>query len=198
MWTFKELREPAECEFFKNGYEINLKHRSGGQLQCTVPASYVISSRAVGCFDRHGRMVGGYIIRDHEPFRCLTAIPDTVSETSAFLRRYNAQEMCESTCIWRSSSLSSTAFSLVVWPKIVTDCVRSRRKFILGVGFDNRMNDVYKMARPIHIYAGISASPELGTMVFLYAYTRSSIILTYLAKFWKRLIVDPLGRRRKR
>ncbi len=194
MLRFRELTTEQEFVAFKDGYESNLRRRSDERLQCTVPLEYVATSRAVGCFDGRGQMVAGFIMRYEGPLRCVSAVPKHAQDVSPLLWECDGQDLCELTCIWRSKGISHTAFALVVWPKIIADCVSSGRKYILGLGFNNTMNDIYRICRPVQVYAGPSAAAETNTQVFIYAYTRHGIALTYVTNFWDRMMVLPVKR----
>ena len=182
MYRFRALSTGEEREEFRRGYEANAAGRSGARLRTSVPLEYVATSRAVGCF-RGGRLLAGYVLRYEAPFRCLRVVPEDVQEASPLLRGAAEGDLCELTCIWRNDGISPSAFGLKVWPRIVRDSALGGRRYILGLGFDNKMNDTYQVCSPALIYRGPSAAAEIDATVHVFAFTRPRIVANFLTNF---------------
>lgn len=193
MPTLRVLSADADLLAFKHGYEAALSTRSGDRLRCTVPMEYLRSSVVTGILDDEGALGGGYIVRHEAPFRCLGAVPEAVDP--AWLTGKGPAQMCELTCIWRNDAIDASTYATRVWPRIILDCVTSRKSWILGVGFDNRMNEVYRAGGPVPVYDGPGASAELDTEVHVYAYTRTAMVVTFVRNFVQKMILRPLGLR---
>ena len=87
-------------------------------------------------------------------------------------------------------------FATAVWPKIILDCVRSRRRYILGLGFENRLNDTYQVWSPRLIYRGPSAAPETSTRVHIFAFSRPRLVANFVTNFLLQVPRKLLRRRR--
>lgn len=183
MHTVRPIEHADELASFKAGYERNLAERSNHELALELPAEYLATSRVLGVLDRASRVVGGFVLRFEPPFRCLRAVPDDVRAASPLLRSVAEADLCELTCIWRARELSTTRFALTVWPRIIAACVRSGRRYILGLGFENRMNDTYQVCSPHTIYRGPSAAPETPTAVHVFAFSRPRIVANFVTNF---------------
>jgi hypothetical protein len=182
-YEFRRLYAERDLLAFKDGYESGLRGRSGSRLQCQVPLDYLRTSRVIGCWSkRDGRLVGGYVLRNSAPFRAIEAIPAAA----------RADDLCELTCIWRNDGLSTAYTAVLLWPRIITDCVRNDRRYILGIGFDNKMNDVYGRVSPRRIYDGPGASQDLALEVHIYAFTRARIAANFVTNFYLKMVVSPL------
>lgn len=187
MLRFSVLTTQAEFEEFKRGYDAQMAARSGGRIASVVKLDYLrAASRPVGCFDRSKRMVAGWVVQEDDPLIALLAMPE--AEREAFASRTPRAQLCELTAIWRSDGISSDLFAALVWPKIVLDCVTRRRAHILGIGYHNTMNDIYRRLAPTLIYRGphqILADTE----VFVYDYSRATMIGTLFANLVVRKLV---------
>lgn len=160
MYTIRRLTTDAEITAFQQGYGTNIAERSHGDLKIELPMEYLLGAQVFGVLDRAGRLVAGYVVRCDPPFRCLRAVPDDVKRADPLLREVPERDLCELTCIWRNDGISAARFGTSVWPRIVMDCARAGRRFILGLGFEDRMNDIYQVWSPIKIYVGPSAAAE--------------------------------------
>jgi hypothetical protein len=147
------------------------------------------ASRTVGCFDASDRLVAGWVVQEADPLIALAAIPEL--EREAFHARTPREQLCELTAIWRNDDISSNAFALIVWPKIVLDCVTRGRSHILGIGYRNTMNDIYSRVRPTLIYQG-PHEVLADTEVFVYDYSRANMIGTLFANLVVRKLVPLL------
>ncbi len=183
MYRLKRIDAPEDLAAFKAGYEQNLAQRSSGGIVLSLPLVYLASSEVTGVYDARGGLVGGFVMRYAPPFRCLQAVPDEVQRASPVLRSVPEAELCELTCIWRNARLPSTRFATRVWPRIILRCVRSKRRLILGLGFDNRMNDTYQVWSPRLIYRGPSAAAETATTVHIFAFGRARIVANFVTNF---------------
>jgi hypothetical protein len=183
MYTLKRITLAEELAAFKAGYEQNLAERSSHGLTLSLPLGYLSSSDVTGVLDARGAILGGFVMRYAPPFRCLQAVPDEVRQGSSLLRAVPEADLCELTCIWRDRRLSSTRFATRVWPRIIARCVRSRKRLILGLGFDNRMNDTYQVWSPHLIYHGPSAAAETATTVHIFAFGRARIVANFVTNF---------------
>ena len=183
MYSFRRIERADQLSDFKAGYERNLAERSSNELELSLPIDYLSTSRVVGVFDRRGQLLGGFVMRFEPPFRCLQAVPEAVKSRSPLLLSVPDAQLCELTCIWRNRALSTMAFATAVWPRIILDCVRSQRKYILGLGFENRMNDTYQVWSPQLIYRGPSAAPETSAGVHIFAFSRARIVANFVTNF---------------
>lgn len=146
-------------------------------------------ARLTGCFNGKGGMVAGYAINHMAPFRCLDVIPAEIQ--SEWLTANPIEKQCELTFIWRTPGIGHLAFALLVWTRIVWDSMTAGKSYILGLGYRNPVNRYYGAANPVIIFEG--CSPILQTDIFIYAYTPSSIGLTYCVNFVRDLIVKPVA-----
>jgi hypothetical protein len=196
VYKFRRIEGADELSDFKAGYEKNLSECSSNELQLSLPIEYLSTSRVVGVFDSRGQLLGGFVMRFEPPFRCLQAVPEAVKSRSPLLQSVPDAGLCELTCIWRNRALSTTAFATAVWPRIILDCVRSQRKYILGLGFENRMNDTYQVWSPQLIYRGPSAAPETSVGVHIFAFSRPRIVANFVTNFVLQVPAKLLRRRR--
>ncbi len=183
MYTLRRLGSPGELSDFKAGYEQTLAERSSHALTLSLPLDYLSASEVMGVIGPHGSIVGGFVMRYTPPFRCLRAVPDEVRRRSPLLQSVPETALCELTCIWRHRELSSFRFATRVWPRIIAMCVRSRRRYILGLGFENRMYDTYQVWSPHVIYHGPSAAAETATVVHIFAFGRARIVANFVTNF---------------
>jgi hypothetical protein len=183
MYRLKRMLAAEDLAAFKAGYEQNLAERSSREIVLSLPLSYLSSSEVTGIVDERGELLGGFVMRYAPPFRCLQAVPDDVQRGSPLLRAVPEADMCELTCIWRDRGLPTTRFATRVWPRIIARCVRSKRRLILGLGFDNRMNDTYQVWSPHLIYRGPSAAADTATTVHVFAFGRARIVANFVTNF---------------
>ena len=54
---------------------------------------------------------------------------------------------------------------------------------MLGLGFENRMNDTYQVWSPQLIYRGPSAAPETSVGVHIFAFSRPRIVANFVTNF---------------
>lgn len=183
MYALSRLTSDEELQTFKAGYEQNLAARSSQELTLSLPLDYLASSEVMGVLGAQRQILGGFVMRYAPPFRCLRAVPPEVQARSALLRSVPETALCELTCIWRHPQLSTARFGSWVWPRIIGRCVRSRRRYILGLGFDNRMNDTYQAVPPLLLYHGPSAAAETATTVHVFAFSRPRILANFITNF---------------
>jgi hypothetical protein len=196
MVKLKPMLAARDLAAFKAGFEQNLAERSCGAIVLSLPLSYLTSSEVTGIVDERGELLGGFVMRYGPPFRCLQAVPDDVQRGSPLLRAVPEAELCELTCIWRERRLPTTRFATHVWPRIIGRCVRSKRRLILGLGFENRMNDTYQVWSPHLIYRGPSAAEETPTTVHVFAFGRARIVANFVTNFALQVPVNLLRSRR--
>ncbi len=195
MIHFTKLETEQHFEEFKREYDRQIAVRSAGRLGSVVKLDYLrASSHPTGCFDRSGRMVGGWVIQEADPLIVLAAMPTQARE--AFLATTQRDQLCELTAIWRNDGISPNAFATLVWPKIIFDCVTKHRPHILGIGYRNPMNEIYQRIQPRVIYNGPSQTLA-DTEVFVYDYSRASLCGTFAANLLSRKLV-PGGKLVKR
>ncbi|MDB5101440.1 MAG: hypothetical protein JWM80_5861, partial [Cyanobacteria bacterium RYN_339] len=138
---------------------------------------------------RGEQLVAGYVIHNGPGFYLLDNVPE--ADRAAWIAVNAASDTCELSMIWRNRGISDVAFALVVWPRIILDCVTNGRRHILGSSYDNPLNQRYQAAQPAMIYAG----PSLvhGRQNFIYAYTRPKLVATFFVNFAGKF----LGRQRR-
>jgi hypothetical protein len=188
MYAFRELHTEPERREYLDSFCAQLARRSGGALELTIPTSRIERcTGVVGVFNRAGEMVAGYIVNPGPHFILLSVIPAEARE--AWLGRVPLHDQVELNLIWRGAKISHTTFAMVVWPRIIWDCVTCGRARILGSGYENPLNRWYQILRPERIYDGPSTTS--GLQVYVYAYTRAKIAGTYFAS-----LADNLLRRR--
>ncbi|SFU06855.1 hypothetical protein SAMN05660657_05325 [Geodermatophilus amargosae] len=195
MFSFRDLHTEAEHREFLNQFCAELARRSAGALELTIPTSRIERcTRVVGVFDRAGAMVGGYIVNLGPELILLSVVPQGPRQT--WLQRVPLEQQAELNLIWRNEGIGHTAFALLVWTRIIYDCVRCGRPVILGSGYENPLNRWYKIMGPEMIYAGPATSS--GLTVYVYAYSRAKLIGTYAASFVDSFAAKPLRRLRGR
>lgn len=187
MIRFATLDTEQHYEAFKRGYDAQIALRSGGRLASVVPLQYLrAASHPTGCFNRRGEMVAGWVVQQHEPLIALAAMPQ--AERQAFLAATAREQLCELTAIWRNDGISANLFAALVWPKIIFDCVARRRACILGIGYENRMNEIYSRVRPRLIYQGPSQTLK-DTDVYVYGYTPGALCATFASNLLARKLI---------
>lgn len=194
MLRFRLLRTESERQVFLDRFVRQLARRSGGALTLDAPVERIAHcTRVVGIFDARGEMVGGYVINEARPLVLLEVVPPV--DRAAWLPRVQAQEVCELNLIWRGPGLGHTRFALVVWPRIILDCITRGRRWILGSGYDNRLDRWYRALDPELLYEGPSTTS--GLLIYVYAFTRARLVATYFASIVDDLVVAPWRRRRR-
>ncbi len=198
---FEELSTPEQLDRFKQRYEAAIVAASKGKTTTSVPIEYLDRARVFGLHDASRQLVGGFAINLEAPFLVLNTLPPAAR--NAWLRESPESEQCELVAIWKAPHLRQAAAAFVLWPRIIRECTTAGRKHILGLGYQNRMNAVYGIARPTQLYSGLRADkPELRQHVTIYAYTPLSITLTYVTNLCTELVLKPprrmLGRLRRR
>lgn len=184
------VSSPEELALFKQRYEAAIVSASKGKTTTSVAPSYLARARVFGLYDGADRLVGGFAINFEVPLLVLGTMPEQAR--SAWLGQCPPHDLCELVAIWKSPHLPQSFSAFVLWPKIIRECARAKRRYILGLGYDNRMNSVYGIARPRTIFRGLrSDKPELEQHVTIYAYTPLSITLTYLTNVCTEIIVKP-------
>ena len=196
-YYFKEIETTDELMVFKERYEAAVAGASKGKITTSVAVEYLERAQLLGFFDKTDDLVGGFILNFTDPMLVLGTIPDEAA--ASWLAKVSPAEQCELVGIWKARHLSQHFSGLFIWPRIIRECALSGRKHILGLGYDNRMNEVYGIARPQMIYAGIRTDkPELNQFVSVYAYTPITITLTYFVNFLTELIIKPPRRMLRR
>ncbi|MCX4246553.1 hypothetical protein [Paraliomyxa miuraensis] len=190
---FEPIESSSARRSFKHRYETCVRERSKGRIETTVEEAYLERARVTGLFDARGELVGGFVINATSPLLLLGPLPPAVRED--WLARHPEPTQCELVAIWKAPAISQAVSAMVLWPRIVHDCVRMGRSHILGLGYDNRMNEIYGIARPVRIYAGPRADkPQLQQHVSVYAFTPLSITLTYCTNVVTELLFEPARR----
>jgi len=190
MYRFKKLTTSSQFSTFKQGYDSQIQRRSDSKLKSIVKTEYLAeASRPMGCFDRQGRMVAGYVVQEWDPLIIPAAMP--AEERATFFSNTPREVLCELTAIWRNDGISGNAFAAIVWPRIILDCITRGKPYILGIGYSNTMNDIYRRVRPRLVYNGPSQTIE-DTEVFIYAYSRPILVATYFANLANRKIIPAL------
>ncbi len=191
MYRFRTLTGPEDLATFKREYDAQVEFRSAGTIASVVAEDYLRrATHPIGCFDRKGRMVAGFVVQIDDPLIVLRAMTPEARDT--FVAEVRRDELCELTAIWRNEGISATMFAALVWPVIIGRCVTAGRSTILGIGYRNPMNAIYQRVRPRTIYQGPSQTLA-NTTVFVYAYSRRSLCLTYVANLWARKLRPLLG-----
>jgi hypothetical protein len=186
MYAIRPIRSQAELQAFRDGFCSQLERRSNGTLRLNLPVERLaLCTRVMGVFDRRGALVGGYAVHDGPEWLILRVTPPEVRE--AWLGRVGPDQVCELNFIWRNAGIGHTAFAVLVWPRIIAQCVGNGRRHIVGSGYDNPLNRWYSRVRPELIYAGPSLTSGLD--VYVYAYTRPKLVATYCASFVDDLVV---------
>jgi hypothetical protein len=188
-WTFRDLRRDAEHAAFTEQFCAQLERRSKGDIRIAIAGERIAGcKRVIGVF-AGDEMVAGYIIHDGPELLLLKVVPEDIRD--AWTRDHALSDTCELNLIWRNAGISDVAFALVVWPRIILDCVRNGRKYILGSGYDNPLKQRYTSVDPEMVYAGPSLTT--GVQVYIYAYTRPKIVATFFVSF-----AEKFFRRRKK
>ncbi|MCH9681727.1 MAG: hypothetical protein K0V04_09865 [Deltaproteobacteria bacterium] len=198
---FDELSTPEQLHRFKQRYEAAIVSASKGKTTTSVPMEYLDKARVFGLHDASRQLVGGFVINFEAPLLVLGTVPPSARD--AWLRVSPLRDQCELVAIWKAPHLPQAAAAFVLWPRIIRECATAGRKYILGLGYQNRMNAVYRVARPTQLYSGLRTDkPELRQHVTIYAYTPLSITLTYVTNLCTELVLKPprrmLGRLRRR
>jgi hypothetical protein len=195
MLSFRDLHSEAEHSEYLDQFCAQLARKSGGALKLTIPTARIEHcTRVVGVFDRAGAMVGGYIVNRGPKLVLLSVVPEAQRE--AWLRRVPLEAQAELNLIWRNKGIGHTTFALLVWTRIIWDCITCGRPVILGSGYENPLNRWYKILEPEMVYSGPSATS--GLEVHVYAYSRAKLLGTYAASFVDSFMTAPLRRVRGR
>ncbi len=193
MIHFAQLTSEADYAAFKRGYDGQMARRSSGAIRSVVKVEYLRrATHPMGCFDAAGRMVAGWVIQERPPMLVPMAMPEDLR--GRYLASVMPDQLCELTAIWRNGGITANAFAAVVWPRLVFDCITRGRRHILGIGYRNTMNEIYGRIAPTLVYNGPSQTIA-DTEVFVYDYSRSSMVGTLAANLVVRKLL-PLVRRR--
>lgn len=182
---FKQLKQDKQLTEFQINFEKNITERSQNKHPVTLPLEYLKKSKVMGVFNRKNEMVAGWVLNFKAPFRILEAIPTEEYAKNKFLQKTPEKDLCEATCIWRSSKISSLHFGLVVWPRVVLNCANSKRRYIISGSLQNKTRDLYEVGSPLMIYKGPSVSIHTHSTgdVHVFAFTRTRIIVNYMSNF---------------
>lgn len=182
---FKRLKQDDELTEFQVNFEKNIAERSQNEHPVTLPIDYLKKSKVIGVFNKKNEMVAGWVLNFKAPFRILEAIPAEQYAKNEFLQKTPEKDLCEVTCIWRSSKILPLYFGLVVWPRVVLSCVHAKRRYIIGGDLQNKTRDLYEVASPIMIYKGPSVSIHTHSKedVHIFAFTRTRLIANYMRNF---------------
>ncbi len=148
------------CEPIKNDstlLDFAEAFRVLGNVQ--LPFEYYKSSRAIGCFDDSGELIGGWLTKLTPPYRALGLIPEEAKANNAFCERVSPSEILELNGVWLDPSITSTKRSFWFWRRVLGDVLCQRRKYIIfgypkakqGLGrFYARLAPVTIFDGPIH------------------------------------------------
>ena len=175
---FRALRTDPERREYLDQFCAQLARKSGGSLALTIATERIAHcTHVVGVFDDAGAMVAGYIVNLGPRLVLLSVMPE--GPRAAWLARVPLEEQAELNLIWRNQGIGHVTFALLVWPRIIRDCVTCGRAYILGSGYENPLNHWYRSVDPELVYDGPSTTS--GLRVFVYAYTRPRLVGTYFA-----------------
>ncbi|KIG17874.1 hypothetical protein DB30_02497 [Enhygromyxa salina] len=194
LYSFRELCSRSEHQRFLDGFCAQLERRSQGAFTLNPPVERIAHcTRIVGVFDAHGELVGGYVVNDGPTLVLLSVVPEPQRE--AWSRDVDLSDVCELNLIWRDG-IGHTAFALLVWPRIIADCVTRGRSVILGSGYENKLDRWYRALDPELVYEGPSTTSD--NVIFVYAFTRARLVGTYCASFIDNFVAAPWRRRKAR
>jgi hypothetical protein len=191
MMSTRRLTTDAELRVFAERFAAVIRERSGGTIASQVSIEYLRRCRVRGVFDSRGEMIGGYAIGASLPLRLLEFVPE--AERVLPPQGGTWDECCEIVCMWRTRALTSARMSRV-WPHVVADTLRARKRFILGHSESARLDRFYTRRGAVTLYAGPSVNGHPSRLI---AYRPRALVLE-LAKF---LVVEAplrLVRRRAR
>jgi hypothetical protein len=170
---FKKLDSQRELSAYRAGF---LKFSAKG---ADLPIEYLLASRVVGIF-ANGELVAGYTIGTQAPLRLLEFVPEESRSELALPPSASWSDFCEVACVWREPRVSSLIMSCVVWPRILLDVLRTRKRFLLGHNQSKALDRFYTTLGPWTLYSGRSS---FGYDSRLFAYSRAMIAFSILV-FW--------------
>ena len=154
----RELRSDDERRAFAEGFCTTLSARTNGVLKGHIPLTYLRASRATGVFDRKGRMIAGYVVGSSLPLRLLEFVPEEARRSLTPPSDGSWADCCELTCFWRTKEVSPVFMALRVWPRAISEAIRTRKRFLLGHNQSHRLDALYARARGLTLYAGPSVA----------------------------------------
>ena len=155
----RQVHSQGEIEEFIDGFCTTIEQRTRGAVKGHIDPAYLHASRVTAVVDRDGRMVAGYVIGTRQPLRLLDFVPADVRPALAPPPDASWDDCCEITCFWRRPSVSPLFMSTRVWPRVLSDAIRTRKRFILGHNQSERLDALYAQGGTgITLYQGPSVS----------------------------------------
>ena len=170
---FRVLRQISEFEEYQRGFAENYAFKTD-RAGSVVPIDYLTRSRVVGVFNGAGDLVAGYVIGTCAPFRLLTFVPEASRSEVLLPGNPDGSDCAEVAAIWKAPGVSNVFMSLRFWPHVLSDVLRSGKKFLLGHNQSERLDQLYTGLAPVTLYFGDS---EFGLPSRLFYYGRGKIRL---------------------
>ncbi len=193
-YQIRTIIQESELIQFQTCYQQLIREKSNSQLNIKVSLDYLQQANVKGCFDKNNHLVGGYVLNSEAEFRILEAITAKERENLLFMQQHALDKFGELTCIWHNKGISANTFALRVWPRIIWHSIAMKKPYILGIGFQNKMHNVYTLAKPKIVYQGRSKDQQFNNYVYIYAYTPRTLLLTFASNFLKKMFLSPLKR----
>lgn len=126
----------------------------------TVPQEYFAANKVIGCFNKLGKLLGGYTIVISSPLRGYAILPQDVKANSPFLKQVSEKEMVEVNGLWVSKDINSLYHRAGFWVQLAKDVYRTRRKYLLlwynkDIAY---LHKLYQLAAPFTLYQGPAIS----------------------------------------
>ena len=162
-----------------------------------VDLDYLRRARVRAFFDGAGRMLGGYVINDHPPFRY---VQDLGMDAAELLGAERVPLFRESTCIWMDRRLGELG-RMRVYLRCVRDLGRGDRRYILGGSIRPGVAAVQRRGLPHLVFDGAVELHGQRTNAWVYYGTAVTMwrgaLLNIVPRLWRGLMTA-LGLRRRR
>lgn len=145
---FRRLSNDADLELYR--------HKAHAQIDVLFPLEYLKRSTVVGCFDRSGDLVAGYMLVRKGPFRVLESVPDSGRTSLLDSLRATNQRVSEITGLWIAHRHRGGKLSGHLWMRLYRDMILSgKTQFVYAYTLKKTNLGVqYAVARPMVIFRG--------------------------------------------
>lgn len=145
---FRRLRNDADLELYRQ--------RAHAQIDVLFPLEYLQRSTVMGCFDRSGDLVGGYMLVRSGPFRVLESVPHSGRTKLLDTLRGSDRRVSEITGLWIAHRYRGGKLSGHLWLRLYRDMILSgKTRFVYAYTLKKpNLGAQYAVARPIVIFRG--------------------------------------------
>jgi hypothetical protein len=153
----RRVETDSELHEFAAGFATVIQQKTRGVLRGEIPIEYLRASQVTAVFDGDERMLAGYVIGKSPPFRLLEFVPEDARRQLQPPAGASWDDCCEATCFWRTAEVTPLFMSARVWPRILADAMRSKKRYLLGHNQSARLDELYSRGNMgVTLYSGPS------------------------------------------